>query len=296
MFSSNQPKKVTIVGGNGRMGNFFAQQLSAATHDVQILERDNWSEAEQLLGNADLVLISVPIECTVEVIERVAKYLNPNTALADLTSVKTSSLQAMLEHHSGPVLGLHPMFGPMVSSFSTQRVVVCSGRQEPAFDWLLTLIEREGGQLMRCSPEEHDQMMVAIQAIRNFDTFSLGVFLTETNIDLERSLDFATPPYRLELELVNRLFSQSAPMVVDIMLNTLERRDAITRLAATYSRLAELIQQQDRDALIQELQLASSLFNQQIGAWSSPRVTAGNSQRSKPTSARSQKSEVRSQK
>ena len=265
MFNSNKPRKVTIIGGNGRMGNFFAQQLSVAAQDVQILERDNWSEAEQLLGNADLVLISVPIECTVEVIRKVAKYLNPTTALADLTSIKTPILQAMLEHHSGPVMGLHPMFGPMVPSFSSQKVVICSGRRDDAFEWLLTLIEKEGGKLMRCSPEEHDRMMVAIQAIRNFHTFSLGMFLTETNIDLHRSLDFASPPYLLELDLVSRLFSQSAPMVVDIMLNTPERRDAITRLANTYSRLAELIQQQDRDALIQEFKLASSLFGQQIG-------------------------------
>ncbi len=260
MVNDNKPKKVTIIGGNGRMGVFFAQQLSAAGHDVQILERNNWSDAEQLLTNADLVLISVPIECTVDVIRKAAKYLNPSTVLADLTSIKAPIVQAMLECHSGPVMGLHPMFGPMLPSFSSQKVVICSGRKDDAFEWLLNLIEREGGQLMRCSPEEHDRMMVAIQAIRNFHTFSLGIFLPQTNIDLDRSLDFATPPYRLELGLVSRLFSQSAPMVVDIMLNSPERRDAITRLAKTYSRLAELIEQQDRDALIQEFQLASSFF------------------------------------
>lgn len=279
MFNSNKPRKVTIIGGNGRMGRFFTQQLSAVGHDIQVLDRDNWSEAEQLLTNADLVLISVPIECTVDVIRKAAKYLNPNTALADLTSIKTPILQAMLEHHSGPVMGLHPMFGPMVPSFSSQKVVICSGRRDDAFEWLLTLIEKEGGQLMKCLPEEHDRMMVAIQAIRNFHTFSLGIFLTETNINLDRSLDFASPPYRLELGLVNRLFSQSAPMVVDIMLNTPERRDAIIRLAKTYSRLAELIEQEDRDALIQEFQLASSLFSQQVGVWQSQSGTAAISQR-----------------
>ncbi|MFO6426374.1 hypothetical protein ACLBOM_11150 [Escherichia coli] len=32
--------------------------------------------------------------------------------LVDLASVKNGPLQAMLAAHDGPVLGLHPMFGP----------------------------------------------------------------------------------------------------------------------------------------------------------------------------------------
>ncbi|AFZ33843.1 Chorismate mutase [Stanieria cyanosphaera PCC 7437] len=246
-----KPRRVTIIGGGGMMGSFFAQKLSAAGHQVTILGHDDWDKAEELLNDRDLVLICVPIEYTTEVIQKTVKYLSPNTALADLTSIKTPALKTMLEYHSGAVIGLHPMFGK-VQSFLSQKVVVCSGRRDEEFQWLLKLIEADGGELIHSTAEEHDRMMVAVQAIRQFTTFSLGVFLAEQELDARRSLDFASPPYRLQLGMISRLLTQSAPMVIDIMLATTESRQAIGKLAATYARLAKLVKESRREELIAE--------------------------------------------
>ena len=91
--------------------------------------------------------------------------------------IKAPFVQAMLQQHSGPIIGLHPMFGPSVKSFLAQKVVVCPGRKDQAFQWLLDLIESEGAQLIWSPPDEHDKIMVIVQAIRQFLTFSLGLFL-----------------------------------------------------------------------------------------------------------------------
>jgi prephenate dehydrogenase/chorismate mutase/prephenate dehydrogenase len=188
-----KPRQVTVIGGRGLMGRFFTQQLSVAGHDVNILEHNDWNHADRLLAEAELVLVCVPIEHTLDVIRKAARYLDTTTALADITSIKTPIVQAMLEHHKGPIMGLHPMFGPSVKSFLSQNVVVCPGRRDEAFQWLLDLIESEGGKLIMSTPEEHDQMMVAIQAIRHFCAFSLGVFLAEEGIDIDRSLKLNLP-------------------------------------------------------------------------------------------------------
>jgi prephenate dehydrogenase/chorismate mutase/prephenate dehydrogenase len=259
-----KPRRVTVIGGRGMMGRFFTQRLSAAGHDVNILEHDDWNHADRLLADAELVLVCVPIEHTLDVIQKAARYLDTTTALADITSIKTPIVQAMLEHHKGPVMGLHPMFGPSVKSFLSQNVVVCPGRRDEAFQWLLDLIENEGGKLIVSTPEEHDQMMVAIQAIRHFCAFSLGVFLAEEGIDIDRSLKFSSTSYRLELNMVTRLFAQCTPLYVDIMLATEERREAIARLATTYNRLAQLVVQKDRDTLIREFTAARSVFGEEL--------------------------------
>ena len=264
--AKTKPRRVTLVGGQGMMGHFFQQKLSDAGHYVSILDRGDWEQAELLLEEADLVLVCVPIEHTIEVIYKLAKYLSPTTALADITSIKTPILQTMLEEHSGPVISLHPMFGPGIKSFLSQKVVVCSGRRDDAFQWLLDLIQNDGGKLIVSTPEEHDQMMIAVQAIRNFKTFSLGVFLAEEEIDIRRSLDFSSPIFRLEIDIVGRLFAQSAPLIVDIMLATSERREAIKRLAVTYNRLAQLVIQNDRDSLIREFKTTHSILGEEMNS------------------------------
>ena len=255
-----KPRKVTIIGGRGRMGKFFTEQLSAAGHKVSLLGNQDWEDANRLLGEADLVLVSVPIAKTVEVIERAAKYLASTTALADITSLKTAPVQAMLEYHSGPVMGLHPMFGPSVTSFSKQKVIVCPGREDDSFQWLLDFMASSGAELIVSTPQEHDWLMVIVQATRHFSRFSLGVFLAEEKIDIDRSLSMSSPTYRQEIDIVNRLFAQSPHLCADIILATEERCQTIGRLASTYTRLAQIVAQKDKAALIEEFEAAQSFF------------------------------------
>jgi prephenate dehydrogenase/chorismate mutase/prephenate dehydrogenase len=253
-------RRVTVVGGKGLMGRFFVQQFSKAGHRVNILERDNWHQAQQLLEGVDLVLVCVPIEYTSDVIRDIAVYLSPETAMADITSIKEPIVESMLAHHGGPVMGLHPMFGPNVNSFQSQTIAVCPGRDDAAFEWLLELIEQAGGKLTVCTPAEHDQMMLTIQGVRQFATFSLGVFLAGEEIDLERSLELSSPSYRELIGMVNRLFAQSPELVADIMLFNQERRETIVRLAETYSRLAQLVTENDRAGLVREFRSAQQVW------------------------------------
>jgi prephenate dehydrogenase len=256
-------KRVVLVGGAGQMGSFLGHELAIAGHRVSNLGRD-WQNAESLVHDADLILLCVPMSQALSVIQRIAPLLSPDTALADITGVKTPVVQAMLEHHSGPVLGLHPMFGPGVGSLLSQNVVVCPGRRLNAFQWFLELLQSRGAQLTHSTPAEHDQMMVTIQAIRLFLTFGLGVFLAEAEVDLDRSLQLASPPYRLQLNLVCRLFAQDAALPIEMMTNLEDRRQAIGEFATTLSRLASLIEQRDQDSLQQFFELTCRAFRDQI--------------------------------
>ena len=257
-----KPRRVTVIGGRGQMGRFFVRQLSLSGHQVDVLGRNDWDNAPQLLGKADLVIVSVPIEQTVAIIEKTVPYLSPSTTLADVTSIKTPIVRAMLDRHLGPVLGLHPMFGPGVDSFLAQNVVVCPDRQQQAYQWFLDFIADKGGKLIWCTPQEHDRIMEIVQAIRHFSTFALGAFLAAEGIDLPRTLEFATPLYRMQLNSIGRLFAGDASLYLNVMLPG-ERPQVIRRLAATYSRLAELIEQGDRTALITEFEAACSFFGSQ---------------------------------
>ncbi len=256
------PRNITIIGGHGRMGKFFTNQLLGVGHQVNAMGNSDWQNADAFLAEADLVLISVPIEATVDIIKRAAKYLNPDAALADITSIKAKPVEAMLKYHPGPVMGLHPMFGPNVESFAGQKIVICSGRNDKAFQWLLELMQTHSGDLIYCTPEEHDRMMVMIQATRHFCRLSQGVFLAEEEINIDRSLSMSTPGYRDEIDIVKRLFKQSPQLCVDIMLATEERCQAISSLADTYKRLANLVENKDREGLIKEFAQAQSFWRE----------------------------------
>lgn len=260
--SLDAPRQITIIGGCGKLGRFFSSQATHFGCFVKHLNRENWSDASQLLGQADLVLIAVPIEQTLTIVEQASQFLAPSTVLADLTSIKTPIVKAMLEHHSGPVLGLHPMFGPGVQSFLGQNVVVCPGRNLEAGQWFLDFLEQCGARLTICPCEKHDRLMVHVQAIRHFISFSLGVFLAQEEIDLHQTLNFASPLYRLQLDLVSRLFAQDCGLSFKLMLASPEHQAAITRLEKTISDLAQAIANHDLTTLKQAFDQSRCLFEQ----------------------------------
>lgn len=253
-------RRITLVGGRGMMAQFFRQRFLAAGHEVRLLGRQDWPQAQELLDDIDLALVCVPIDRTLEIIRQTAGYLSPKATLADITSIKGPMLETMLAAHSGPVVGLHPMFGPGVESFLSQKVVICPGRDRPAWQWLVELMARDGGDLVESPPDEHDQMMVTVQAIRHFATFGLGVFLAQDGIEVGRSLELSSPIYRLGIDMVSRLFGQDAELYADIMLANADRREAIARLAQTFGVLAKQVQAKDRKGLIEAMNAASATF------------------------------------
>ncbi|MEN1663315.1 prephenate dehydrogenase/arogenate dehydrogenase family protein, partial [Pseudomonas aeruginosa] len=114
--------------------------LTLSGYQVRILEQHDWDRAADIVADAGMVIVSVPIHVTEQVIGKLPP-LPKDCILVDLASVKNGPLQAMLAAHDGPVLGLHPMFGPDSGSLAKQVVVWCDGRKPEAYQWFLEQIQ-----------------------------------------------------------------------------------------------------------------------------------------------------------
>ncbi|OOF68227.1 bifunctional chorismate mutase/prephenate dehydrogenase [Rodentibacter caecimuris] len=242
--------KVVIVGGKGKLGGLFVRYLRASGYGVSILEREDWENAHSILASADVIIISVPITKTVETIERLKPFLTENMLLADLTSVKKQPLNKMLEVHSGAVVGLHPMFGPDISSMAKQLIVCCHGRFSERYQWLLEQMQMWGAKIYQTTAQEHDKNMTYIQALRHFATFSSGLHLSKQPIKLANLLALSSPIYRLELAMIGRLFAQNAELYADIILDKPENLVVIKSLKQSYEEALALFEQQDKKEFI----------------------------------------------
>ena len=242
--------KIVIVGGYGKLGGLFARYLRASGYPISILDREDWTVAESILTNADVVLVSVPINLTLETIEHLKPYLTENMLLADLTSVKREPLAKMLEIHSGAVLGLHPMFGPDIASMAKQVVVRCDGRFPERYEWLLEQIQIWGAKVYQTDATEHDHNMTYIQALRHFSTFANGLHLSKQPVNLANLLALSSPIYRLELAMIGRLFAQDAELYADIILDKPENLAVIETLKQTYDEALTFFENNDRQGFI----------------------------------------------
>lgn len=250
---------VVVVGGRGKLGGLFVKMFSLSGYSVKILDKSDWKNSKAIFSNAGLILVSVPISLTDSVIAQI-KDIPKDCVLADVTSVKVSPLKSMLSIHSGPVIGLHPMFGPDVVSLAKQVIVYCDGRYSEKYQWLLQQMTLWGAHLFPIEPKEHDQAMTLIQALRHFTSFTYGAHLADENPDIEKLLRLSSPIYRLELAMVGRLFAQDPDLYADIIFSSPENIAMISRFYEKFGEINELLKNGERDQFIQTFHFVKEWF------------------------------------
>lgn len=252
-------RSVVIIGGHGQLGGLFARMFKLSGYQVKILGSKDWQHADEILGDAGMVVVTVPIHLTLGVIEKLGN-LPSDCILCDLTSVKSKPLKAMLEVHQGPVVGLHPMFGPDVPSLAKQVIVYCDGRGEAHYQWLLKQFSIWGASLCQIDAAEHDHGMTLIQALRHFTSFAYGLHLSKVNPNLRQLLQLSSPIYRLELAMVGRLFGQDPNLYGDIILSSEENVAMIEHFYRNFGDAVKLITDKDKQGFITHFEQVSQWF------------------------------------
>ena len=227
-----EPRTIAIIGGHGGMGRSLARLFGDLGHAVLVSDLDTELGAQDAAAMADVVVVSVPIRLTEEVLRAVGPRVRPGSLLMDVTSVKTAPLAAMMEvtaDTGASVVGTHPMFGPGVHTYTGQRVVLCRGRGDDWYDWTRETFQSRGLVVTETTAEKHDRAMSVVQVLNHFQTQVMGLALARLGVPLEHSLAFTSPAYLLETYVVGRHFAQSPGLYGAIeMLNP--RKEEVTRV------------------------------------------------------------------
>jgi chorismate mutase/prephenate dehydrogenase len=251
--------KVVVVGGEGALGKVFVSLFTNSDYSVAVIDKEQWEQRDALLTDADLVIMAVPINQTVGIIEKLP-VLPKHCILADVTSVKQQPLDAMLKVHNGPVVGLHPMFGPDSPGMIKQVVVVCHGRDQNAYAWLIEQMRVWGAKIHETQAQVHDKAMAFIQVMRHFSTFVYGQHLQQEDPDLSELIAFSSPIYRLELAMVGRLFAQSPTLYADIIFNNADNIALLERFHKRFGEAITLLKNNDKDGFVDKFKEVEQWF------------------------------------
>ncbi|MEW6990080.1 bifunctional chorismate mutase/prephenate dehydrogenase [Colwelliaceae bacterium 6441] len=251
-------RKVVIVGGEGQLGRIFVDLFKRSHYQVVSLEHDDWPKSDAILANSSVVIVAVPIRLTANIIQKLAS-LPKDCILSDVTSIKESPLYEMMKVHTGPVVGLHPMFGPDVSGLIKQTIIACEGREPEKYHWLLEQFQVWGAKIYPVDAQAHDQAMSMVQVMRHFSTIAYGYHLMTEGADISQLVEMSSPIYRLELIMVGRLFAQDPILYTDIIFSNRENIAMMKRFAYRFLELLEDVEMSDKEAFV-------TMFNQ-VSDW-----------------------------
>lgn len=198
-------RPVVIVGGGGQMGRLFEKMLALSGYQVRILEQHDWDRAADIVADAGMVIVSVPIHVTEQVIGKLPP-LPKDCILVDLASVKNGPLQAMLAAHDGPVLGLHPMFRPDSGSPQSK---LWSGVMDVSRKHTNGFWSKFRSGALGCIVLALSSTIRIWRLFRHCATLLLCLWAArQKKMFSEQLLALSSPIYRLELAMVGRLFAQ----------------------------------------------------------------------------------------
>lgn len=254
-------RHVVVIGGQGQLGRLFVSLFDTSGYEVTIIEKDDWETKSSVFQIADLVLVAVPINITPDVINQLPA-LPGHCVLADITSIKQLPLTTMMAKHSGPVVGLHPMFGPDVSGVKGQTIIVCDGRGQEQYQWLIDQLDRWGGILNHKSAEDHDKAMALIQVLRHFSTVAYGHHLNREGANLGQITELSSPIYRLELAMVGRLFAQDPELYTDIIFSNPDNVPMMQRYIERFGDMLALVEKGDKKAFMEAFEQTTDWFGE----------------------------------
>jgi len=260
--------KIAIIGGSGKMGKWFARFLLKEGKEVIITGRNEKKllEAKQQLGvevatnaeavkNADVVLLSVPIDNFEEVVEQISPYTHQGQSIIDITSIKVSPVETMHQHiKTGVVLGTHPMFGPGASDIVNQNFILTpTSEEETALaQKIREYLEERGARATMMTPNEHDEMMAVILGLSHF----IAIVSADTLLSFDRLREMETmggSTYKVLLTLVGSVISEDPEFYASLQMNLPQMTEIEELFHRSSETWANIVRNKDRQEFVNRM-------------------------------------------
>lgn len=241
--------KVGIVGGTGRMGSWFADVVERQGLEVFRAGRKTKLTPQDMARQSDVVVVSVPIADTLQVIREIGPLVPKNGLLMDMTSIKKGPVEAMLKNSQAEVVGVHPLFGPENEDAASRKIVLCPARGKKGLAWLTDVLEKTGMKIVVMDPDKHDRMMGLIQGVNHFSMLALALCISRSGFDFEEISNCSTQTFRARLDRIRSIMEQPPDLFVSLLMDNPEAEKFIDQYQDAVERMAQIIRAGDRKAL-----------------------------------------------
>jgi len=239
----DKKQTVGIIGGKGAMGSYFAAVFKKAGYNILISDLYTSLTNEQLAKKSEIVIVSVPIKSTAEVIKEIAPLLTKDQLIMDLTSLKRDPVNEMLKSKAS-VIGLHPMFN-QTNPIHGQTVIMTPARPGKWFTIIKNIFQKQGAKVKILEADEHDKIMAIVQSLVHFADIAFGETLNSVKIPVKEYLEYASPSSELKMAFVARILAQDPELYGSIQLQNPHTLKILQRYAYSIQKLLEINQKKD---------------------------------------------------
>ena len=234
--------EVYITGRDHKKGRQVADELNAK------YIKSN----EELAKISDILVISVPIQHTCDVIREVAPFMKDGSVMIDVTSVKEGPTRTMGEVLADNVeyIPTHPVFGPRTTRLDNQVIVLTADRKGKWYKKVYDYLAGKNMRIIETSAEKHDFMMSIVQVLTHFSFISTASAIEKLRVDISETEDYESPIYNLMIDMIARIVSQNPYLTYNIQSMNSNGPKIRNTFADAVMELRDVINSGDEDEFI----------------------------------------------
>ena len=234
--------EVYITGRDHKKGKQVADEMNV-----------NYIESNEGLANiSDILVISVPIQYTCDVIREVAPFMKSGSVMVDVTSVKEGPTKTMGEvlPDSVEYIPTHPVFGPRTTRLDNQVIVLTADRKGKWYSKVYDYLASKNMRIIETTAEKHDFMMSIVQVLTHFSFISTASAIEKLSVDISETEDYESPIYNLMIDMIARIVSQNPYLTYNIQSMNSNGNKVRNALAEAVLELRDVINKGDEEEFI----------------------------------------------
>ncbi|MCL5772757.1 MAG: prephenate dehydrogenase/arogenate dehydrogenase family protein [Firmicutes bacterium] len=164
-------KKILIVGGAGRMGQWLASFLKnqghhVYIHDISPLKPEGYHIVENLESGSkesDIIILSTPMSSSAGILDNIIN-TGTHAVIMDICSLKSPVYSTILKGagEGRKIASIHPMFAPGALMLSGRILVICDCGNKTAVEEAKNLFKNTALRIVNMPLELHDRLMSVV--------------------------------------------------------------------------------------------------------------------------------------
>ncbi len=215
-------KRIKTIGfiGTGGMSQWFARRLENEGYNTILTGRSTPTRPEDMLRDAEVVAVCVPISATPETIRQYGPMLRDGQALILFAGEAESSINTAIEHTSQGVeiMLIHNLWGPKASNMKDKNVsVVRTSRSGALCSEVESFLYKHGAEISHDSPVRHDLLMGAGQKLPTAASLALAMTFKSNSLSTAEIESHSTLTSLYGLLAMARVHSQNPRTYAEIL-------------------------------------------------------------------------------
>ncbi len=257
--TSGAGKRVLIIGGAGKMGEWFGEFLSSQGFAVEIADTSQTASpfarvVDWRAGTLDydIVIVATPMQIAGEILVDLAAR-RPRGLVIDIGSLKSPlkvGLKRLVEAGC-KVTSIHPMFGPDAHLLSGRHVVFCDVGVPEATSAARALFAPTMAEQHEMSIDDHDRLMAYVLGLSHALNLAFFTALAESGELVPRLQKMSSTTFDAQLRVASLVATDNPHLYFDIQTLNDYGAASLEALRAATERIQTLVAARDKAGFVE---------------------------------------------